>query len=292
MSAARSGKSEGERASPATNFGPVASVARLRCIDEMHKLFRKNRPRIRDEFNQLAQAAPPDQSRECRNAAKKQHEENVKFVERCVRRALEVAALSADMAKLDAEQANAISDWESLADRAGKASAKLGELLRWISPDIKKTDIKITKSILSRVLAQTRLGSEAPADIQTMAADAKNDAATILCAADILHALAEDAERRRAAFAASRQNPGEPAKRAFVLELARIWEFLTHEAPSPSPTGSFRDFVEAAWLDCVRPDQSEDEQLVDDYFTQSTRAARQTVNREREFLRQYGPDWL
>ena len=111
------------------------------------------------------------------------------------------------------------------------------------------------------------------------------DAETLIAAAALLRQLSDDAERRRKGFR-KRQNPGEPEKLAFVLQLGRGWTFLVGRTPAKESTGPFAEFVGAAWHDWTG-------EISDklDFFTQAIRVAGPVVKQERWQLTTRGPTW-
>ena len=219
-------------------YGPLASRQHLLALKAIQRIETRERtPRIRDELRGKG-----------------------KYVEHCVRRALEIALKSAEGKKQQAEQPNPLPEWQALHRQSIKAAGAVQEFLRLLTGD--DTD---AQAIVARLLGQSRLGRVDP---QTLLADAKDDAATILRASKILRVYADDTKRRRADIAKQRQNPGEPAKIAFVLALARIWVFLTNAPPSMAADSEFKKFIVASWRDCADPELRR-EFIANDPFSES-----------------------
>lgn len=207
-------------------YGPVASRQHLFALETIQRIDRRPRPpRIRDELRGKE-----------------------KDVEHYVRRALEIALTSAEIEKQEVEQPNPLPKWRALHRQSIKAADAVQKLLRLMPGDDTNT-----QAIVAHFLGQSRLGRVDFQTLQTLRADAKDDAATILRALKILRDYGDDTARRRADIAKPRQNPGEPAKVAFVLVLARIWVFLTNAPPSEAAGSEFKNFVVASWRDCADP---------------------------------------
>jgi hypothetical protein len=205
----------------------------------------------------------------------------------CVRRSLEVAILSAEMAKHDREQGEAIGGWATQRNRADRAAKAVRYLLEWLggsAPDAATVARAIGRARLGRTDVDVAIWDSARAGKTT---PELRDAETLIAAAALLNQFRDDTERRRKGFAAKRQNPGEPEKLAFVLQLGRGWTFLVGKTPSAGALSPFAEFVGAAWRDWTGEISDKPE-----FFTQAIRAAGPVVKQERWQLTTRGPTWL
>lgn len=201
------------------------------------------------------------------------------------RRALEKAYGEAFYATQRRSVGDWHNDWSRGAELAEAARSSLRRLLLHLSPQDRPP---IDPEALAMLLVPKTSGEGDTVDPMAGVAKARQQAATLVDAMQILDTLPVFMEAGKDRVAPLRRNPGEPEKDAFLYSLGEAWFALTDRVPGASPNteqNPFLRFVEAAWQDVGGSE--------DDNFAQALRSALRGNDDPSALRRPLGrPDWL